>query len=55
MTDAPRCPVHARPLLTYCPQCRGAAGGRAVELTEKRLAQLRAAAKQPRPSRRKER
>lgn len=48
----PVCPVHKRPLVQFCPACRGAQGGQVV--TPAKLASLRKISKRPRPGRRKE-
>lgn len=30
MKKAPLCPIHQRPLVMFCPACRGAKGGQTV-------------------------
>lgn len=49
----PTCPIHGKPLVVFCPACRGSRGGAAG--SPKQTRQRQRAAKQPRPSRRKER
>lgn len=45
--SVPLCPIHHRPLVAFCPACRGQAGGRASSPRKTRA--VRRNARKPRP------